>query len=200
MAMKVAPMASRVFDSLTGCGLKREPDRPQRPELALCAFKISRSHRTMLSAIGRVERMSYLQETKDAGRHVFPDLARAWALCSALPWSMLEYFAWPAMKGGYAAGGLETGPRSSRIPGRQCAVFDEILHTVLFHVRGGVCVSDDVRREHNQSDGIQRRRIASKFSLRRYWRRIAGPVLSLRRSTSYCFSKATFSSSMACPG
>ncbi|MEO1659983.1 MAG: hypothetical protein AAFR51_03270 [Pseudomonadota bacterium] len=52
--------------------------------------------------------MSYLQETKDAGRHVFPDLARAWALFG-IALVNVGLFAWPAMKGGYAAGGLETG-------------------------------------------------------------------------------------------
>ncbi len=51
--------------------------------------------------------MSYLQETKDAGRHVFPDLARAWALFG-IALVNVGLFAWPAMKGGYAAGGLET--------------------------------------------------------------------------------------------
>ena len=52
--------------------------------------------------------MSYLQETKNAGRHIFPDLARAWALIG-IALVNVGLFAWPGMKGGYAAGGLETG-------------------------------------------------------------------------------------------
>lgn len=52
--------------------------------------------------------MGYLQETKDSGRHIFPDLARAWALIG-IALVNVGLFAYPAMKGGYAAGGLETG-------------------------------------------------------------------------------------------
>lgn len=50
--------------------------------------------------------MDYLDETRAAGRHIFPDLARAMALIG-IALVNVGLFAWPAMQG-YAAGGLKT--------------------------------------------------------------------------------------------
>ncbi len=52
--------------------------------------------------------MDYLAETRAQGRQIFPDLARAAALIG-IALVNVGVFAWPAEKGGYAAGGLESG-------------------------------------------------------------------------------------------
>ncbi|MEM8616098.1 MAG: DUF418 domain-containing protein [Pseudomonadota bacterium] len=49
--------------------------------------------------------MSYLEETKTAGREVFPDLARAWALIG-IALVNVAYFAYPYAEGLYAFGGM----------------------------------------------------------------------------------------------
>ncbi len=51
--------------------------------------------------------MNYIQETREAGREVFPDLVRAAALVG-IALVNVALFAWPMSKGGYVAGGLES--------------------------------------------------------------------------------------------
>ncbi|MEL6857380.1 MAG: DUF418 domain-containing protein [Pseudomonadota bacterium] len=105
--------------------------------------------------------MSYLQETKDAGRHVFPDLARAWALFG-IALVNVGLFAWPAMKGGYAAGGLETGVDQAAFFGVN-ALFLMKSYT-LFSFMFGVGFAYQI---------ISAEKASASFA-GRYWRRIAG--------------------------
>lgn len=105
--------------------------------------------------------MSYLQETKDAGRHVFPDLARAWALFG-IALVNVGIIAWPAMKGGYAAGGLETGIDQAAFFGVN-ALFLMKSYT-LFSFMFGVGFAYQMGSAE---------RSGASFS-GRYWRRIAG--------------------------
>lgn len=51
--------------------------------------------------------MSYLQETEESGREVFPDLARAWALIG-IALVNVAYFAYPFAGALYADGGMNT--------------------------------------------------------------------------------------------
>jgi uncharacterized protein len=105
--------------------------------------------------------MSYLQETKDAGRHVFPDLARAWALFG-IALVNVAIFAYPSMKGGYAAGGLETGLDQAAFFGVN-ALFLMKSYT-LFSFMFGVGFAYQMGSAE---------RSGASFSAR-YWRRIAG--------------------------
>jgi len=105
--------------------------------------------------------MSYLQETKDAGRHVFPDLARAWALFG-IALVNVGIFAYSAMKGGYAAGGLETGLDQAAFFGVN-ALFLMKSYT-LFSFMFGVGFAYQMGSAE---------RSGASFS-GRYWRRIVG--------------------------
>ena len=105
--------------------------------------------------------MSYLQETKDAGRHVFPDLARAWALFG-IALVNVGLFAWPAMKGGYAAGGLETTLDQTAFFGVN-ALFALKSYT-LFSFMFGVGFAYQM---------MSADRASASFA-GRYWRRIVG--------------------------
>ncbi len=51
--------------------------------------------------------MNYMEQSKTAGRHIFPDLARAVALIG-IALVNVSLFAYPMMGGGYHAGGLTT--------------------------------------------------------------------------------------------
>ena len=105
--------------------------------------------------------MSYLQETKDAGRHVFPDLARAWALFG-IALVNVGLFAWSAMKGGYAGGGLETGLDQAAFFGVN-ALFAMKSYT-LFSFMFGVGFAYQMGSAE---------KAGASFS-GRYWRRIIG--------------------------
>ena len=105
--------------------------------------------------------MSYLQETKDAGRHVFPNLARAWALFG-IALVNVGLFAWPAMKGGYAAGGLETSVDHAAFFGVN-ALFLMKSYT-LFSFMFGVGFAYQI---------MSAEKAGASFA-GRYWRRIAG--------------------------
>lgn len=105
--------------------------------------------------------MSYLQETQAAGRHVFPDLARAWALFG-IALVNAGVFAWPAMKGGYAAGGLETGIDQAALFGVN-ALFLMKSYT-LFSFMFGVGFAYQMGSAEK----------AGAAFAGRYWRRIAG--------------------------
>ena len=105
--------------------------------------------------------MSYLQETKEAGRHVFPDLARAWALFG-IALVNVGLFAYPAMKGGYSAGGLETGLDQAAFFGVN-ALFAMKSYT-LFSFMFGVGFAYQMGSAE---------RSGASFS-GRYWRRITG--------------------------
>ncbi|MEO1189051.1 MAG: DUF418 domain-containing protein [Pseudomonadota bacterium] len=117
--------------------------------------------------------MSYLQETKQAGRHIFPDLARAWALFG-IALVNVGLFAWPGMKGGYAAGGLETGVDQAAFFGVN-ALFLMKSYT-LFSFMFGVGFAYQMMSVENKiraidfSDGSEKR---PSFAAR-YWRRIIG--------------------------
>ena len=88
--------------------------------------------------------MSYLEETKAAGRHVFPDLARAWALFG-IALVNVGLFAWPAMKGGYANGGLETGLDQAAFFGQEHPFFPSRGQT-FFEDGGGDSGLSQARR------------------------------------------------------
>lgn len=105
--------------------------------------------------------MSYLEETKAAGRHVFPDLARAWALFG-IALVNVGIFAWPAMKGGYANGGLETGIDQAAFFGVN-ALFLMKSYT-LFSFMFGVGFAYQM---------VSAEKAGVAFA-GRYWRRIAG--------------------------
>ncbi|MEO0450492.1 MAG: DUF418 domain-containing protein [Pseudomonadota bacterium] len=105
--------------------------------------------------------MSYLQETKEAGRHVFPDLARAWALFG-IALVNVGLFSWPAMMGGYANGGLETGVDQAAFFGVN-ALFAMKSYT-LFSFMFGVGFAYQMQSAE---------RADASFS-GRYWRRIMG--------------------------
>ncbi|MEO1322576.1 MAG: DUF418 domain-containing protein [Pseudomonadota bacterium] len=105
--------------------------------------------------------MSYLEETKAAGRHVFPDLARAWALFG-IALVNVGLFAWPAMKGGYANGGMETGLDQAAFFGVN-ALFAMKSYT-LFSFMFGVGFAYQIASAE---------RAGASFSAR-YWRRIVG--------------------------
>ncbi|MEL7033104.1 MAG: DUF418 domain-containing protein [Pseudomonadota bacterium] len=105
--------------------------------------------------------MSYLQETKEAGRHVFPDLARAWALFG-IALVNVGLFAWPGMKGGYAAGGLETGLDQAAFFGVN-ALFTMKSYT-LFSFMFGVGFAYQM---------VSAEKAGASFA-GRYWRRIVG--------------------------
>lgn len=105
--------------------------------------------------------MSYLEETKAAGRHVFPDLARAWALFG-IALVNVGIFAWPAMKGGYANGGLETGIDQAAFFGVN-ALFLMKSYT-LFSFMFGVGFAYQM---------VSAEKAGAAFS-GRYWRRIVG--------------------------
>ena len=105
--------------------------------------------------------MSYLQETKQAGRHIFPDLARAWALFG-IALVNVGLFAWPGMKGGYAAGGLETGVDQAAFFGVN-ALFLMKSYT-LFSFMFGVGFAYQM---------VSAEKADASFA-GRYWRRIVG--------------------------
>lgn len=105
--------------------------------------------------------MSYLQETRDAGRHIFPDLARAWALIG-IALVNVGLFAWPGMKGGYAAGGLETGLDQAAFFGVN-ALFTMKSYT-LFSFMFGVGFAYQM---------VSAEKAGASFA-GRYWRRIVG--------------------------
>ncbi len=105
--------------------------------------------------------MSYLQETKQAGRHIFPDLARAWALIG-IALVNVGLFAWPGMKGGYAAGGLDTGLDQAAFFGVN-ALFAMKSYT-LFSFMFGVGFAYQM---------VSAEKAGASFA-GRYWRRIVG--------------------------
>jgi len=105
--------------------------------------------------------MGYLQETKDAGRHIFPDLARAWALFG-IALVNVAIFSWPAMKAGYASGGLETGIDQAAFFGVN-ALFSMKSYT-LFSFMFGVGFAYQI---------MSAERAGASFT-GRYWRRIVG--------------------------
>ena len=105
--------------------------------------------------------MTYLQETKQAGRHVFPDLARAWALFG-IALVNVGLFAWPGVKGGYAAGGLETGFDQAAFFGVN-ALFAMKSYT-LFSFMFGVGFAYQM---------VSAEKAGASFA-GRYWRRIVG--------------------------
>ncbi|MCR9079003.1 MAG: DUF418 domain-containing protein [Hyphomonadaceae bacterium] len=105
--------------------------------------------------------MSYLQETRDAGRHVFPDLARAWALFG-IALVNVAIFAWPMMKGGYAGGALETGIDQAAFFGVN-ALFTMKSYT-LFSFMFGVGFAYQMSSAERAGTGFAGR----------YWRRIIG--------------------------
>lgn len=105
--------------------------------------------------------MSYLQETRNAGRHIFPDLARAWALIG-IALVNVGLFAWPGMKGGYAAGGLETGLDQAAFFGVN-ALFTMKSYT-LFSFMFGVGFAYQM---------VSAEKAGASFA-GRYWRRILG--------------------------
>lgn len=105
--------------------------------------------------------MSYLQETRDAGRHVFPDLARAWALFG-IALVNVAIIAWPMMKGGYAGGALETGIDQAAFFGVN-ALFTMKSYT-LFAFMFGVGFAYQMSSAERAGAGFAGR----------YWRRIIG--------------------------
>lgn len=105
--------------------------------------------------------MGYLQETKESGRHIFPDLARAWALVG-IALVNVGLFAYPAMKGGYASGGLETGLDQAAFFGVN-ALFALKSYT-LFSFMFGVGFAYQM---------VSAEKAGASFA-GRYWRRIIG--------------------------
>lgn len=105
--------------------------------------------------------MAYLQETKESGRHIFPDLARAWALVG-IALVNVGIFAYPAMKGGYASGGLESGLDQAAFFGVN-ALFALKSYT-LFSFMFGVGFAYQM---------VSAEKAGASFASR-YWRRIIG--------------------------
>lgn len=105
--------------------------------------------------------MTYLEESKAAGRHIFPDLARAWALFG-IALVNVAMFSYPMMKGGYHLGGLETGVDQAAYFGVD-ALFLMKSYT-LFSFMFGVGFAYQI---------MSAERAAASFA-GRYWRRIIG--------------------------
>lgn len=105
--------------------------------------------------------MDYIAETRATGRQVFPDLARAMALIG-IALVNVGVFAWPAAKGGYAAGGLGTGIDQGAFFAVN-ALFLMKSYT-LFSFMFGVGFAYQIASAE---------RAGASFAAR-YWRRIAG--------------------------
>lgn len=108
--------------------------------------------------------MSYLQETQDAGREVFPDLARAWALIG-IALVNVAYFAYPIMEGLYAAGGMNNPADFAAYFGVN-ALFLAKSYT-LFSFMFGVGFAYQMASAERAGTGFAGR----------YWRRIIGLFL-----------------------
>ncbi len=104
--------------------------------------------------------MSYLQETKDAGREMFPDLARAWALFGIAVVNV-GVMSWPMMTG-YGDGGLATAADQSAFFGVN-ALFTMKSYT-LFSFMFGVGFAYQMQSADRKGVGFAGR----------YWRRILG--------------------------
>lgn len=104
--------------------------------------------------------MNYAEETRAAGRHVFPDLARAFALIG-IALVNVGLFAWPSMTG-YAGGGLSTPLDEAAYFGVN-ALFLMKSYT-LFSFMFGVGFAYQI---------ASAQRAGAQFA-GRYWRRIIG--------------------------
>ena len=104
--------------------------------------------------------MSYLQETKDAGREMFPDLARAWALFG-IALVNVGVMSWPMMTG-YGAGGLASSADQAAFFGVN-ALFTMKSYT-LFSFMFGVGFAYQMQSAERKGVGFAGR----------YWRRIFG--------------------------
>ena len=105
--------------------------------------------------------MSYLQETQDAGREIFPDLARAWALIG-IALVNVAYFAYPFAQNLYKAGGLDTAPDFAAYFTVN-ALFTAKSYT-LFSFMFGVGFAYQIRAAERRGIGFSGR----------YWRRVFG--------------------------
>ena len=105
--------------------------------------------------------MSYLQETKAAGREIFPDLARAAALIG-IAMVNVGMFSYSPNMGGYADGGLTTGLDQAAFFGVN-ALFLMKSYT-LFSFMFGVGFAYQIASAERASVGFSGR----------YWRRIIG--------------------------
>ncbi len=105
--------------------------------------------------------MSYLQETKAAGREIFPDLARAFALIG-IALVNVGYFAYAPAMGGYADGGLNSGLDHGAYFGVN-ALFLSKSYT-LFSFMFGVGFAYQMASAERAGAGFAGR----------YWRRIIG--------------------------
>lgn len=104
--------------------------------------------------------MSYLQETKDAGREIFPDLARAWALIG-IALVNVGVMSWPMMTG-YMEGGLAS-PADQAAHYAVSAIF--LLKSYsLFSFMFGVGFAYQMQSAERKGVGFAGR----------YWRRILG--------------------------
>ncbi|MEM7327170.1 MAG: DUF418 domain-containing protein [Pseudomonadota bacterium] len=104
--------------------------------------------------------MSYLQETQEAGREVFPDLARAWALFG-IALVNVGVMSWPMMTG-YGEAGLATGIDQTLFF-IVAALFMSKSYT-LFSFMFGVGFAYQMRSAEQKGVGFAGR----------YWRRILG--------------------------
>ncbi|MEM7491921.1 MAG: DUF418 domain-containing protein [Pseudomonadota bacterium] len=105
--------------------------------------------------------MSYLQETQDAGREIFPDLARAWALIG-IALVNVAYFAYPFAGALYADGGMNTSVDFAAYFGVN-ALFLSKSYT-LFSFMFGVGFAYQMASAERAGAGFAGR----------YWRRIIG--------------------------
>ncbi len=104
--------------------------------------------------------MTYLEESQAAGRHIFPDLARAWALFG-IALVNVGVMAWPMMEG-YHAGGLESGADRAAFFGVN-ALFLMKSYS-LFSFMFGVGFAYQMQSAERRGVGFSGR----------YWRRIIG--------------------------
>ncbi|MHA7898698.1 MAG: DUF418 domain-containing protein [Henriciella sp.] len=104
--------------------------------------------------------MSYLQETQDAGREIFPDLARAWALFGIAVVNV-GVMSWPMMSG-YGDAGLATSVDQAAFFGVN-ALFLMKSYT-LFSFMFGVGFAYQMQSAERKGVGFAGR----------YWRRILG--------------------------
>ena len=107
--------------------------------------------------------MSYLQETQDAGREIFPDLARAFALIG-IALVNVGIIAYPFMTG-YTGGGLETGADRAALIGVN-ALFLMKSYT-LFSFMFGVGFAYQMASAEKRGIGFSGR----------YWRRLLGLLI-----------------------
>ncbi|MEL8055494.1 MAG: DUF418 domain-containing protein [Pseudomonadota bacterium] len=105
--------------------------------------------------------MSYLQETQDTGREIFPDLARASALIG-IALVNVAYFAYPFAQNLYKAGGLESTPDFAAYFTVN-ALFTAKSYT-LFSFMFGVGFAYQIMAAERRGVGFSGR----------YWRRIIG--------------------------